>query len=170
MLPVGSASGCFPGRSASPENADWRARPSDPGKILPHAGCPTAGPHLLVYRGFLSSPGVPLAATQRQTTRDTVPRPGLYLSVRRGGLGTKVSVKGIHCAPLPGQRDELSWHDSYELSHRDSGYRKVRPLRRVGSTLTATFSVLATDHRGKGLLDLFCGGSRGNAVAYFLVT
>jgi hypothetical protein len=82
----------------------------------------------------------------------------------------RVRVKGINCPRLLGQRDGLTWHDSYQASHRDSGYRRVHPLRRVGRTVTATFRVLRSDHRGMGVLDLFCGGSGGNAVGYFVVT
>jgi hypothetical protein len=97
-------------------------------------------------------------------------RPTLILSIHRGGPGTLVRLKGINCPPLLGQRDELTWHISYQVAHRFAGYRRVHPLRRVGSKVTATFRVLRSDHRGKGVLDLFCGGSGGNAVGYFVVT
>jgi hypothetical protein len=46
----------------------------------------------------------------------------------------------------------------------------VHPLRSVGKTVTATFRVLGSDHRGRGLLDFFCGGNGGNAVRYFVAT
>ena len=126
-----------------------------------------------VRRGLLLMPfvllvGCTATATRQYTYRNS--EPTLILSVHRGGPGTRVRVKGVNCPPLVGERDQLSWHDSYQLSHRFSGNRKVQPLHRVGKTVTATFRVLHSDHRGKGLLDLFCGGNGGNAVQYFVVT
>lgn len=108
------------------------------------------------------------ATTQGHTSRNS--QPTLILSAHRGGPGTRVRAKGVNCPPLVGQCDELTWHDRYQVSHRSSGYRKVHPLHRVGKTVTATFKVLRSDRPGKGVLDLFCGGSGGNAVRYFVVT
>jgi hypothetical protein len=110
------------------------------------------------------------AATARREYTYRNSEPTLILSAHRGGPGARVRVKGVNCPPLVGERDQLSWHDRYQVSHRFSGYRKVHPLRRVGKTVTATFRVIRSDHRGRGVLDLFCGGNGGNAVRYFVVT
>jgi len=122
----------------------------------------------LATLSFVGLVGVPSAAGTSVRLK-----PVLFVSVNRGGPGTHVHVKGVNCAPLgEGQRDELTWHDSYQVAHRDSGYRKVRDLHRKHYTVTALFTVSARDPSGWGVLDLFCGDlpSAGNAIARFLVT
>ena len=51
---------------------------------------------------------------------------------------------------------------------RYNGFRRIYGLHRSGDSVTGTFTVLRSDHRGRGVLDLFCG-SVGNATATFVV-
>jgi len=102
-------------------------------------------------------------------------RPLLTLSRIAGGVGTRVAVVGRNCPEPYAQRDTLAWHDHYDelhdIEHRPPmGVWRRIPVRRTSpTTVRALFVVLRSDHRGSGLLDLFCGG-RGNATARFTVT
>jgi 2-polyprenyl-3-methyl-5-hydroxy-6-metoxy-1,4-benzoquinol methylase len=76
-----------------------------------------------------------------------------------------IHVTGINCAPLSHQRDEMTWHDSYEATHPSmEKFERIEPLHRTGNTVRATFIIRRSDTRGVGILDLFCGGGHGNAV------
>jgi hypothetical protein len=105
-----------------------------------------------------------------------VPKPTLALSTRSGSIGTRVLVTGRNCTKPSRQSDTLAWHDHYGLLHdldhkRPLGVWRRIPVTRASATmLHALFVVLRSDHRGQGELDLFCGGSTGNATATFTVT
>jgi len=118
--------------------------------------------------GCSSSRGA-TTSTASSTSAPTGPR--LILSRYHAAPGQNVRVKGENCPRPYKQADELTWHDSYQLAHRNvrPAYRLVQPLHRAGEAVTAVFVVRRTDHPGRGLLDLFCGG-KGQATAYLTVT
>jgi hypothetical protein len=97
--------------------------------------------------------------------------PSLQLSRSQAKPGTVIHLTGINCPPLRGQGDELSWHDRVHLSSRgqDSRFYAVQPLTRVGETVTGRYTVRASDHLGRGLFDLLCGGVHGNATAFLTI-
>jgi len=103
------------------------------------------------------------------------PLPRLSLSRTSGAAGTRVLVIGRNCTMPVAQADTLAWHDRYYRLHDIEKRPPLRvwrsiPVRRTSATTVhAVFTVLRTDHIGRGLLDLLCG-SRGNATATFLVT
>ena len=103
-------------------------------------------------------------------------KPELTLSTRSGSIGTRVRVTGRNCTKPSGQSDTLAWHDQYGLRHDREHkppldrWRRIPVSRTSPTTVRALFVVLRSDHHGQGLLDLFCGGSGGNATATFTVT
>jgi hypothetical protein len=99
------------------------------------------------------------------------------LSRTSGQIGTRVRVDAFNCPHPLGQADRLGWQDHYynvRTVNKDLQYDRWRviPLVRTsGLTAQAVFTVSRSDHKGAGLLDMWCGGAnRGNAVAYFTVT
>lgn len=101
--------------------------------------------------------------------------PTLTLSRAAGAAGTRVIVTGHGCVKPFAERDTLAWHDHfYEMHDIDRrpplGVWRSIPVQRLSATtLRAVFLVRKSDHLGRGILDLFCGGN-GNAVASFTVT
>ena len=96
--------------------------------------------------------------------------PRLILSAHRGRPGSRIDVTGVNCPPLLGQRDEMIWHDSYELKHPAmEKFRRVEPLHRTGDTVSAVLKIQRSDTPGRGFLELLCGGNRANAIAYIKV-
>lgn len=108
-------------------------------------------------------------ATTASTRQSVSGRPQLLLSSHRGRAGKRIAVKGVNCPRPRSQRDELTWHDSYEAAHPGlERFRRIEPLHRSGTTVRARFRILKSDTAGRGILVLFCGG-RGNAVGYVTV-
>jgi hypothetical protein len=107
-------------------------------------------------------------------------RPRLLLSRTSGPPGTVVSVTGCNCPHPYAQADTLAWHNARSL--REIGkrppvsvWRRIPLVRASRTTAKTGFVVRDSDPPGKGLLDMFCGGSRkgpgpGNAIGYFTVT
>lgn len=97
--------------------------------------------------------------------------PNLSLSARVARPGQLISMKATGCAPLLGQRDEMTWHNRNQLSRRHaSKFVSQFQLHRSGNVVTAQFRVPEGTPRGRGLLDMFCGyASGGNAVASVIV-
>lgn len=102
-------------------------------------------------------------------------RPTLTLSRDSGGAGTRVVVTGRNCTKPFRERDTLAWHDHYYWLHDIEKrpplgvWRRIPVIRTSATTARAVFTVERSDHVGRGLLDLFCGGN-GNATAAFTVT
>jgi hypothetical protein len=102
-------------------------------------------------------------------------RPVLSLSRSSGAAGTHVVVLGRDCTKPLAQADTLAWHDAYYLLHDGEKkppmgvWRSIPVMRTSMTTVRGVFIVRKTDHRGRGLLDLFCGND-GQAIATFLVT
>lgn len=117
---------------------------------------------------IVASAHVAPSAARDVSMRLAAAQPRLQLSVTRAKAGAHVRVLGVNCPRPKAGPDELTWHDSYQLTHRFARppFRKLQGLHRTGETIMATFTVLKGDHLGRGLLDLFCGGNRGNAIAY----
>jgi len=115
------------------------------------------------------------AAVQASSLAAASSHPELSLNPASGGTGTRVVVIGRDCPKPVGQRDTLAWHDHYDFQHDRArrpplGVWRSVPLRRLSpTTVRAVFVVRPSDHRGRGLLDLFCSGD-GNATATFEVT
>ena len=124
-------------------------------------------PLLLAVIGVLLL--TPAAATARGL------HPTLSLSRVSGHAGTHVVVIGRDCPKPFAQADTLAWHDRYYWRHDLEKkppmgvWRSIRVARTSATTVRAVFIVRGTDHLGRGLLDLFCGGA-GNATGTFLVT
>jgi hypothetical protein len=101
--------------------------------------------------------------------------PVLILSKISGSAGTRVTLVGRNCAKPYAQPDTLAWHDHYDelhdIEHKPPmGLWRRIPVQRTSPTaVRALFVVLRSDHRGSGLLDLFCNG-QGSATARFTVT
>ncbi len=60
----------------------------------------------------------------------------LILSAHRGLAGTRVRVVAKNCPHPLGQPDEFTWHDRYQLVHKNSAnppYWRIRTLKRIGS-------------------------------------
>ena len=114
--------------------------------------------------------------TQPAPTATGLPSPTAHKAIMRlsqtsGKVGDQIRITVSDCPATPGQ-DSLTWHDSAQyqgsLNHREPvpPYSLV-PVLRSGASLTATFQVLPTYARGRGILDKFCTGN--NAVANFTV-
>jgi hypothetical protein len=118
--------------------------------------------------------GLPPVATS--VAAAPLPKPTLALSTSSGSIGTRVRVTGRNCTQPSGQGDTLAWHDHYgllhDLEHKPplDQWRRITVRRASATTVHALYVVLRSDHPGQGLLDLFCGGSTGNATATFTVT
>lgn len=136
-----------------------------------------------IVRGSGSSPATSESARPGAATFATSPAcrhssPRLVLSRNSGPAGTVVSVIGCGCPQPEGQRDGLFWFDT--RSERMTGKRKldvqarrIAVVRRSRTSATATFTVLPSSSRGRGMLDLWCGGANGgvgNAIGHFTVT
>jgi hypothetical protein len=84
-------------------------------------------------------------------------------------------VTGRNCTKPFRQRDTLAWHDHYYWLHDIEKrppigvWRRIPVIRTSATTARAVFTVERSDHAGRGLLDLFCGGNE-NATATFTVT
>jgi len=115
---------------------------------------------------FAVGTGVAIAATGRPT---------LILSRTSGEAGVRILITGRDCTKPLGQSDTLAWHDHYYWTHdirkrAPMGvWRSIPVVRTSRTTVRAVFVVRGSDHPGRGLLDLFCGGI-GNAKATFNVT
>lgn len=102
-------------------------------------------------------------------------RPTLSLSRASGGPGTRVLIVGRGCTKPYAQRDTLAWHDHFYWRHDIEKrpplgiWRSIPVFRTSRTTVRAMFVVRRSDHPGRGLLDLLCGGT-GNAIATFDVT
>jgi hypothetical protein len=102
--------------------------------------------------------------------------PMLQLSRTSGPASTRVLVVGRNCRKPFAQADTLAWHDHYywlrDIEKRPpmGVWRSIPVTRTSPTTVRAVFVVRRSDHPGRGLLDLFCGGSGGNATATFDVT
>jgi hypothetical protein len=112
----------------------------------------------------------------RSLPAGTAPRrPTLILSTDSGGVGTRVSVMGLNCSRPVAERDTLAWHDHYSWLHDIEKrpplglWRRISLARTSATTVRAVFTVRRSDHAGRGLLDLLCGGDR-NATTTFAVT
>lgn len=134
---------------------DTKTQGGTPHVATPHQAAPTSS---------MPSPAVTSPPSSPAVAR----RPAMMLSRARGPVGTAVSVTSVNCPA--GNPDLLNWHDSANLATTHaaspSPYRVIN-VRRHGTTATAVFEVLPTDHLGRGLLVQFCGGSGGNATADF---
>jgi hypothetical protein len=95
----------------------------------------------------------------------------LLLSTRWVVPGQLIHVRATGCSLLTGQRDEMTWHNSYQLRHPHADhYVAVYRLHRGGDLISTWFRVPQHTRRGRALLDVFCGdASGGNAVAYVTV-
>ncbi|MFL5963196.1 MAG: hypothetical protein ACJ757_09940 [Gaiellaceae bacterium] len=86
-----------------------------------------------------------------------------------------MDVTATNCTKPVGERDTLAWHDHYYWFHDIHKrpplgvWRRIPLIRTSATTVLAIFTVRRSDHAGRGLLDLFCGGD-GNATATFTVT
>jgi hypothetical protein len=100
--------------------------------------------------------------------------PLLILSQRVGRPGAEVHVVGVNCS-RPAAGDELIWRDAYQYANdrhqrpADPPFRRVRLTRVSRTRVEAIFVVLRTDHRGRGIFTLFCGGGH-NPFNTFTVT
>jgi hypothetical protein len=100
--------------------------------------------------------------------------PLLILSRSSGGPGTQALVTGVHCR-RPAAGDELIWRDAYQYANdrhqrpADPPFRRIRVTRLSPTRVAAIFTVLRSDHRGRGIFTLFCGGGR-NPFNTFTVT
>jgi hypothetical protein len=110
-------------------------------------------------------PSTAMGATSR-TSRSAKPK--LVLTAHQGRPGTVIGVEGFHCPHPVGQPDQLSWFNK-DANAAVGRYRRVKPLHRRGDTVRARFKILQTDPPGRGLLDLLCGGGRGNAIGHVTV-
>lgn len=103
-------------------------------------------------------------------------RASLTLSKTSGGVGTHVVVLARACTKPFKQQDTLAWHDHYYWLHDAEKrpplgvWRRIPVTRTSPTTVRAVFIVRRSDHSGRGLLDLFCGVTTGNATATFTVT
>ena len=101
------------------------------------------------------------------------PPPLLILSQPHGRAGAEVHVIGLNCG-RPEHGDELLWRDEYQYAndkaHRpaDPPFRRVRVTRISRTRVEAIFTVLRSDHPGRGIFTLFCAGKR-NASNVFTV-
>jgi hypothetical protein len=99
----------------------------------------------------------------------------MSLSASSGAPGTSVTVVATGCTKPVAQADTLAWHDHFYDLHDVSKtaplgvFRRIPVTRTSRTTVRASFVVRPSDHLGRGLLVLFCGGD-GNALAHFTVT
>jgi hypothetical protein len=98
-------------------------------------------------------------------------QPRLHLPARRVVPGQLIHIRATGCSPLTGQRDEMTWHNSYQSRHPHADdYVAVYGLDRVGDTISTWFRIPQHTRRGPALLDMYCGdASSGSAVAYLTV-
>lgn len=127
-----------------------------------------------LVKAFVLGLGAALLVTCAQA-RASGSRPELSLSRLSGPAGTHVVVRGRDCTKPFAQADTLAWHDAYYWLHDSEkkpsmGVWRSIPVTRISATtIRAVFIVRKTDHLGRGLLDLFCGG-KAQATATFVVT